>query len=852
MKDSRELKKGRLPILMLIPALITAGILLIFFYREGFVPFGGRSFVVMDARIQYLDFFAYLKDVLEGHNDLKYSFSIGLGQSGIGTFSYYLSSPFNLLLLFFRKEQLVLFFDLVVVLKLCTAAAVMSFYLQKRFSGRIHPCLVIILSCAYALMQFNIAQASNIMWLDGVYMLPLMMLGVYRVVRQGRMGLLSVSAALSVLFCWYTAGINCLFSAFWFLFEYAQGREEASGPRETFFFPAFRYTAAMLSGLLMSCALFYPAVRAMREGKGAAFDWGMLSPGFRGNPLQIILNYSLGGISSENGGVSFYCGSVVLIGCIGVLILSCREKKKLYCVMLLFITAMCYWKPLYAAFSLMKYVNSYWIRFAYTCIFALVFMAASFFSRLRETRTEVPLVMAGFAYAACLFLLNMISNTYDTDRIWYSAAAAVLTAFLLSCRTLKGKQGLRSAVYACLLLLSVWELYWNTEYLGMRYSGDENAGYMAYTLAEEEQIRAIQSNDTEGFYRISQTSDRIMKEGNLTANLNEAMAYHYYGTGSYTSSPHNNQLVFLNGGGYREEGGCMSIVTTANIPLDALLGVKYILSEREIQGLELLENIPAAGEKKAWENPCVFPAAFVYRPQGTHPEYEDNHFTYVNALFGELSDGNTELFTAVPYSENRTGNTRIEYRFEDLDPGQTLYGNLAWRTNVEADIDVNGAYDQKYACWLSPGIFDIPVSGNTAGLVLEAEDTAGIGEGRFYAFHPERLEELREQLDTSKADPRIFENGHIVIDVVGAETGEHLFLAVPFDRGWEVRVNGQPAEPALFADTLYSIPLTEGESVVELDYHIPGLRMGILLSAAGLALLLAELLLQRKREKKEG
>lgn len=64
--------------------------------------------------------------------------------------------------------------------------------------------------------QYGIAQACNIMWLDGFYMLPLIMLGVYRVVNGGRPVMLSVSVALAVLFNWYMGGINCVFACFWF------------------------------------------------------------------------------------------------------------------------------------------------------------------------------------------------------------------------------------------------------------------------------------------------------------------------------------------------------------------------------------------------------------------------------------------------------------------------------------------------------------------------------------------------------------------------------------------------------------------------------------------------------------
>lgn len=57
------------------------------------------------------------------------------------------------------------------------------------------------------------------MWLDGVYMLPFILLQVYNVVRGKKNWGLSVCVGLAIVFNWYSAGIDCIFSGFWFLFE---------------------------------------------------------------------------------------------------------------------------------------------------------------------------------------------------------------------------------------------------------------------------------------------------------------------------------------------------------------------------------------------------------------------------------------------------------------------------------------------------------------------------------------------------------------------------------------------------------------------------------------------------------
>ena len=76
----------------------------------------GTTFFVSDSYAQYLSLFSYFKDVICSKQSLIYSFSKGLGGSMIGTYAYYLASPLNLLVVFFSKQNLNIFFATLVIL----------------------------------------------------------------------------------------------------------------------------------------------------------------------------------------------------------------------------------------------------------------------------------------------------------------------------------------------------------------------------------------------------------------------------------------------------------------------------------------------------------------------------------------------------------------------------------------------------------------------------------------------------------------------------------------------------------------------------------------------------------------
>ena len=285
----------------LAAAAVTAMVLWAALYLGDFVPFGVNTPAVTDAKLQYLDLFAYCRDVLTGQNTAAYTFSNTLGGSAVAIWTYYLASPFNLLVLLFPKEQMNLFLEVLITVKCSAASAAFAWMIGERYRGGIRGSIALVLSVSYGLMQYMLAQGSNVMWLDGVILLPFIALGVHRIVgvrttscHTGQ-GLakpvlgLAVPAALSVIFNWYTGGINYLFSFVWLFYEMLRRDRKRTVDRGGRVFAL--YFGAMALGLLLASFLFVPSVIALRNGKGAGWNLvqalGTIFLGLRGNPAQL-------------------------------------------------------------------------------------------------------------------------------------------------------------------------------------------------------------------------------------------------------------------------------------------------------------------------------------------------------------------------------------------------------------------------------------------------------------------------------------------------------------------------------------------------------------------------------------
>ncbi|MEE5991077.1 MAG: YfhO family protein, partial [Lachnospiraceae bacterium] len=221
--DKTSLQKAP-AITCLCSVLLTLFILLLSFILMGFAPFGDKALLYKDGQQQMVDLFCWYKDVLTGRSSLDYSFTKYLGGSNFAVFTYYLSSPFSLLIVFFNKSQASLFMNVLYLLKTLFAALFASFYLCRRFKpDTLSRCSVtVILAASYALNAYMISQSSNIMWLDGVYMLPLILAGVEKLVNEKKSTLFIVSAGLGLIFNWYVGIINLMFAGIWLFFETAR------------------------------------------------------------------------------------------------------------------------------------------------------------------------------------------------------------------------------------------------------------------------------------------------------------------------------------------------------------------------------------------------------------------------------------------------------------------------------------------------------------------------------------------------------------------------------------------------------------------------------------------------------
>ena len=189
-------------------------IMIIIFIQRGIFPFGEESFLRTDMYHQYAPFFSEFQYKLTHGGSLLYSWDVGMGVNFSALYAYYLASPINWLLILCPKGLIIEFMTYTIVLKIGLAGLTMAWYLRRRCGTRDFG--VAFFGIFYALSGYMAAYSWNIMWLDCIWLFPVIMLGLERLVKDKKPLLYCISLGLSILSNYYISIMICIFMVIYF------------------------------------------------------------------------------------------------------------------------------------------------------------------------------------------------------------------------------------------------------------------------------------------------------------------------------------------------------------------------------------------------------------------------------------------------------------------------------------------------------------------------------------------------------------------------------------------------------------------------------------------------------------
>ncbi|MBQ8063657.1 MAG: YfhO family protein, partial [Clostridia bacterium] len=194
------------------------------------IPFGDVTILRMDLYHQYGPLLAELYDRITHGGSLAYSWQTGGGGNFLGNFFNYLSSPISILvILLLGHKNMPVAIGVIIMLKAAFSAAFFTYYLKKSPQFRKHNPITAGFGLLYAFSGYFVAYYWNVMWLDGMMLLPLIILGLEKIVDEKKPWLYVASFAVLLVASYYMAYMTAIFMVLYFL-AYWFGKHKIDEP----------------------------------------------------------------------------------------------------------------------------------------------------------------------------------------------------------------------------------------------------------------------------------------------------------------------------------------------------------------------------------------------------------------------------------------------------------------------------------------------------------------------------------------------------------------------------------------------------------------------------------------------
>ncbi len=199
---------------------------IVIFKSLSFYPFNedGLTTLMLDQRDQYIAYMRAYQSILKNGGSLVYTLGKPIGGDFQSLFTYYLSSPFNLLLIFFSSGDIPAFFFYTSIIKMSFASLnmVLLAYYEKK-ETRIG---YIAFAVAYGLISYALVYLSNFMYLDCLMLLPLVLLGLRSLEEGKTLWIYPSVLAFSLISNWYVGAMICIFSLLFFLTRFSFQKQD--------------------------------------------------------------------------------------------------------------------------------------------------------------------------------------------------------------------------------------------------------------------------------------------------------------------------------------------------------------------------------------------------------------------------------------------------------------------------------------------------------------------------------------------------------------------------------------------------------------------------------------------------
>ena len=796
-------------------------------------------------------------------------FSIGQGFDVIGTLSYYgFGDPLTLLTALFPDNALEAMYAFFIFLRLYLAGLAFSGYCFA--IGRREKAFALSGSLLYVFCNFALyAGMTHPFFLNGVLYLPLLLIGIERILQKKGILVLAVTVAGSFLSNYYFMYMNTVLVGIYLLIRLV-GRYRSLKVKG-FLQIVGKVVLAYVWGVCLAAVILLPSVYAfLQNGRSESANQGiglLYNAEYYGRLWQSMTE-------PFKGGSNWSIPGTAAVGVVSLIILLVRRKKGEKRLILGFLVL--------GIMLCLPFVGSVMNGFSYVCnrwsygmAFLLALISVFALSYLKDMGKKELLWVFGLVILYCIplglswvFFWRETESAINTAVVFFTGAALAAAAWIF--RT-KRKEGL-AWICAGITLAGV---LWNVENIYGKEFKNYPGSYLVHgnptERLDDSSLEAASLVEDESFYRIERHWDI----------LNQALVEKVNTTGFYYSVvPGSMSELYKSVWLSSQERDYVLNSLDSRTALTSLASVKYYASDKETSipyGYKKVGEVKGKSGKThyLYENENALPLGYAYDAVMSREDYEklsplEREQTLLSAAVVEEPVKGMEQTSQAADCEIITKEVTVKsaekVKVKDgkiiAKKGGTLTLSFEGEPDSETYLVLSGITvedDDRDMVKVSSsaGNTGLKIFGEThhnhlgkEGEVLNLgyssqplkECTLTFAKGRTYDLENMEIqcvsmEDTRQQIEAraqeSLEDVQVSDNR--ISGRITTGGSRVLQLSVPYSTGWKIYVDGEEADAFPSSIAYTGIYLDEGEHEIVAVYTSPWIVPGAILTICGVA-----------------
>ena len=864
----------------------------IYFLRDTY-PFGDESVLVLDLNAQYVYFFNAFRRVLHGDASLFYSFSRALGGEFIGIFAYYLSSPLSWIVALFPEDMMLEALLVLFTTKCGLCGLTMAWYLDSHNIGS--KTSRILFGILYALCGYGVIYQHNTMWIDCMYLLPLIALGIENLISKRKYLLFTLSLALAVFSNFYIGFMMCIFCLIYYFYAAFCVSKNETGEilHHSKAFLRMGFFSVIAVGL--AACIILPTYYSLGFGK-TTFTDPTYDVKARFDFLDLAGRFFLGSYDTvrPEGLPIVYCGMLTLI-LVPLFFISkktpLRQKIGTGALITIFIIS-------FSIDSLDKYWHGMqapnWLnyRYSFMLVFILLVAAAKALSDIKHIKSSHICAAVG-GWMIVLFIFQKVGSIFtieevDRDIFLFIPSFLFLIIYASSLAVYHNKK-FSKAASSILIIFVCMEMGFSglssIKYLDHDVVYSTRSSYHNNKIKFEDSADYILSHD-DSFYRFDKTQHPL---------INTPMMLGIRGFTNSTSTLNEDTINFLRYMGLSSKSH-WSKYYGGTAPFDSFLGVKYVIATPEYTVPDGYSPVFFGNSTTVYQNPNALSVAYAvnssikdvilgypstYADDIKNGLYEEYTAYYtppqrMNVMMGAMlgEDSPVEIFKAIEDVKIQTGNASSSsiaqhHHYAPINTGSgsavyydfvteaegILYMYIPSDYPREASVLVNGVdkgtvLGNETNRMITLGTFekgtDISVS-----LVLKA-DKLYIREDLPYFWYvdTEVYEESFAKLSENQFIIEEWSDTEFIGKITTTSDRSTVFTSIPYDKNWKVYVDGKEVKTFENLQALVAFDTEPGEHSLVIKYVPQEFYTGLIISVGCALVLIAVVFFDLKLKKR--